>query len=218
MNIKEISPSEIEIAGVRLILLPEAAIYIPSRKELLIADLHLGKVEHFRKNGIGVPGEVSDKDIDTLQSLIATYIPRRVIFLGDLFHSSYNSSWDRFIKMTTNFSDIDFHLIIGNHDILDNDKYASLIRSKEYKIGDIICTHEPLTVPISERYNLCGHIHPGVRLRGKGKQYLRLPCYFFGAQLGIMPAFGSFTGLYTVKPTKEDKVYVLAENIVSQVH
>ena len=218
MYIKEISSSEIDVAGVHLVLLPEAAIYIPSRKELLIADLHLGKVEHFRKNGIGVPGEVSDQDIETLHSLIATYLPDRVVFLGDLFHSSHNSSWSRFIKMITHFSDIDFHLVIGNHDILESEKYNALILCNQYDIGNIICTHEPLTVPISERYNLCGHIHPGVRLRGKGKQYLRLPCYFFGAQTGIMPAFGSFTGLYTVKPTQEDKVYVLAENEVSRVH
>ena len=62
------------------------------------------------------------------------------------------------------------------------------------------------------------YIYPGVRLRGQGKQYLQLPCYFFGAQTGIMPAFGSFTGLYTINPIKGDKVNVLAENEVSQVH
>jgi len=219
MTISEISSTEINLLGVRLVLLPEAAIYIPSRKELLIADVHLGKAEHFRKNGIAIPGDVSQQDIDALHSLIATYMPERVVFLGDLSHSKHNSSWDQFIKMITTLDQVVFHLVVGNHDILQDSYYDKLEVCNEYTIGNIICTHEPISVPIADgSYNLCGHIHPAVRLRGKGRQYLRLPCYYFGSETGILPAFGSFTGIHTIKPTSDDKVYVIADGTVSKVH
>lgn len=217
MNVKEVSVSEVEVMGIHMVLLPEAAIYIPTRKELLIADLHLGKAEHFRKNGIALPGEVSLTDIDLLHSLVATYVPQRVVFLGDLFHSTHNSSWDAFKRTIAEFPQIEFHLVVGNHDILEEEHYGGLHICSSYDIGDILCTHEPLSVPISGRYNLCGHIHPAAKLRGKGKQFLRLPCFYFSKETGIMPAFGSFTGMHTVKPNKIDKIYVIGQGIVSRV-
>lgn len=210
--------AEIELLGVHMIMLPEAAIYIPSRKELLIADLHLGKAEHFRKNGIGIPGEVTLADIDILYALVATYMPVRVVFLGDLFHSKHNSAWGAFKEIITEFAEIEFYLVVGNHDILEADHYSGLHLCSSYDIGDILCTHEPLSVPINGRYNLCGHIHPAAKLRGKGKQYLRLPCFYFSEEVGIMPAFGSFTGMHNIKPKRNDKVYVIGGGAVKRVH
>jgi uncharacterized protein len=61
-------------------------------------------------------------------------------------------------------------------------------------------------------YNLAGHIHPGVSLRGKGRQSLTLPCFYFGRHQALLPAFGVFTGLARIKPVKEDKVFVIVED------
>ena len=33
-------------------------------------------------------------------------------------------------------------------------------------------------------YKICGHVHPAVRLRGKGKQGITLPCFYFGLNFG----------------------------------
>jgi len=116
------------------------------------------------------------------------------------------------------FQHIEFHLVVGNHDILEKRYYMNLHLSEHYPVGNIMCTHEPLDVHIDERYNLCGHIHPAVRLKGKGKQDIRLPCFFFGSETGILPAFGSFTGLHTLKPLQDDKIFVIADQRVARVH
>lgn len=218
MSIVQLSVSEVEVMGQHMVLLPEAAVYMPDSQQLLIADLHLGKAEHFRKNGIALPGDVSGTDIDLLDTLISTYQPRKVVFLGDLFHSEHNPSWEKLLAMLAGWQSVSFHLVVGNHDILADDLYQQLTLSHQYNIGSIVCTHEPLAVPIVDKYNLCGHIHPSVQLRGKGKQSLKLPCFYFTEHQGILPAFGTFTGTHTVRPIATDRVYVIAGDSVSRVY
>ena len=43
---------KIEISGETMHLLWQKAIWLPHRKTLLAADLHFGKINHFRKAGI----------------------------------------------------------------------------------------------------------------------------------------------------------------------
>ena len=82
-------------------------------------------------------------------------------------------------------------------------------------IGPFSLTHHPESD--LAHYNLCGHIHPCYKLRGKGRQYLRLPCFYFGTSMGILPAFGSFTGMHPVETQDGDRVYLLAEGQIIQV-
>jgi len=206
------------IANEKMHLLAEKAIHLPDHDMLLIADLHFGKVEHFRKNGIGIPSGTSDKDYDKLRKLILKMKAKDVIFLGDLFHSDFNNAWFGFQKLIKELKDYRFHLVMGNHDIMDIDKYKNLKVCHQMEVGNLILTHEPLDVIIEDKYNLCGHIHPGVKLRGKAKQNLRLPCFYFGKHTGILPAFGSFTGLHVLKPLEGDTVYVVNGEVVLEVN
>jgi metallophosphoesterase superfamily enzyme len=63
-------------------------------------------------------------------------------------------------------------------------------------------------------YTLAGHVHPAVTMRGSGRQKERLPCFFLGEHVALLPAFGSFTGAFTVKPGPRDRVYVVADGEV----
>lgn len=69
-------------------------------------------------------------------------------------------------------------------------------------------THEPQ--PGSTYYNICGHIHPAVKLKGKAKNKLTLPCFIFKKYHAIIPAFSSFAGSAIVKPQKNDRVFIPA--------
>ena len=211
---------EIEVAGEKLKLLWQKAIWIPGRKTLLAADLHFGKINHFRKAGIPVPARANDKNTETLIDLLNQTRPDRVIFLGDLFHSHYNEEWAVLGQILKHFSTCSFELVRGNHDILSQrqyERYRIFVHETGLKIGKLFLTHEPMETAPQDDYNLAAHLHPGVRLYGKGKQALTLPCFYFGKDQGIMPAFGSFTGLAMVTPKKEDRIFVVAENKVQQV-
>jgi len=204
------------IAGAELILHHHKAIYWPKEDILIISDAHLGKADHFRKSGIAVPQQVNKTNIARIEYLINEFTPSRVIFLGDLFHSTLNAAWKTFEKLINQFEKIEFELVMGNHDILPQSLYdSSILRiyKEELIIPPFILTHIPLEEK-HEYYNLAGHLHPGVSLRGKAKQYLKLPCFYFSAWQGIVPAFGDFTGLYKMKPKDGDKIYVVSgENI-----
>ena len=210
-----------ELRGQELELLPQKAIYWKDQDTLLLADLHLGKSTHFRKHGIAVPNASKNKNWLLLHQLFRLEKLKEVIFLGDLFHSDYNRDWEVFGELIELYPSLHFHLVNGNHDVLDEKHYRNLgieLHKECLKLDPFILTHEPLEEGAQTGlYNLAGHIHPGVRLRGKGRQSHRSACYFFGKNGGILPAFGSFTGLHTLEVKEGDKVYVIVENKVIPV-
>lgn len=202
-----------------LLLLPQKAIYFEDHSTLLIADLHLGKVNHFRRSGIAVPTSVNTKNLELLIDLINRLGPTQVVFLGDLFHSHYNEEWEAFGQVVRHFKGIKFELVRGNHDIMSALQYerCELDVHEQMEVDSFLLTHEPLNkVPLG-KYNVHGHIHPGVRLKGKGRQTLTLPCFLFGKDHAIMPAFGSFTGFVRVPVKKNDAVFVIADQKVIEM-
>lgn len=205
-----------QLAGEDISLLGEKALFWPAQRMLMVGDLHIGKANHFRKAGIAVPKAVNLTNLRALTRLVMRTHPERVLFLGDLFHSDPNSEWQAFVQWMRQFSDIQFELVIGNHDILPATFYEEagvLCYPKGLQTGPFWLTHEP-QIDSSKGYNLAGHIHPGVRLSGKGRQSLRLPCFWFGKQQGLLPAFGAFTGLYRIEPKAGERIFVVANQKV----
>lgn len=208
------------IANFHFELLPQKAIYWPSEKVLMAADLHLGKINHFRKSGYPVPPRANEENTTILIDLLNKFKPERTIFLGDLFHSHYNEEWEVLGQVLKHFSQCSFELVMGNHDIMSGIQYERnrvKVHNHTLLIRELLLTHVPLDEIPANMYNLAGHVHPGARLLGKGKQSLTLPCFYFGKDQGILPAFGSFTGLCRVPIRKGDKVFVIAEENVIEV-
>lgn len=200
-----------------LVLLPQKALYWAEKRLLVISDLHLGKINHFRKAGIPVPSAANKKNIELLIHLLQESLPERLVFLGDLFHSSYNQEWEVFGQVLEHFPEIYFELVKGNHDILSEHQYLKhdlRIHDLQLVIPPFIFTHEPLEEIPEKYYSIAGHIHPGVNIKGKGRQRLRLPCFWFGKQQALLPAFGEFTGLHMITPTEDDAVFLIVEGKV----
>ncbi len=61
---------DVELLCEKVTLLPEKAIWFKERKLLLLADLHFGKINHFRKSGIPVPARANDKNTELLINLL----------------------------------------------------------------------------------------------------------------------------------------------------
>jgi uncharacterized protein len=210
----------VEISGEVFELLHHKAMYWPKMRALLLADLHLGKINHFRKSGIPLPSKANDKNIELLVEVMQRVKPDRVLCLGDLFHSHYNPEWEVFGELVKHFKPVSFELVMGNHDIMSELQYArkGIVVHDRLTIGNFILTHHPMEQVAPGYYNMAGHIHPGVCLYGRGKQALTLPCFYFGQRQGLLPAFGVFTGLAKIKPTKEDKVFVIVEDKILNVN
>jgi DNA ligase-associated metallophosphoesterase len=203
------------------LLLPQKAIYWQQQKALIAADVHLGKVGHFRKAGIAIPRDMEQDDLAMLSDLIHEHRPEKLYFLGDLFHSDLNNDWDWFIMWRRQFPNLQIILIKGNHDIIHDKHYIDLniTLCKEFTLGPFLMLHHPLANPDEPQtggYVLCGHIHPGVNLVGRGRQSITLPCFAFGKNQAILPSFGKFTGSVAILNRKADKIFgVLKDKVIA---
>ncbi len=203
------------IQNEKLLLHPHKCVFWVSKKILWIADLHLGKRAHFNNSGIPIPAAVSDENWKKLYDILDLFNPDRVLFLGDLFHSKINAEWEILGRYLNHFRNTSFELVRGNHDILSAQDYQLhqiLVHDEFLWEPPFYFTHHPLAEVNEHQYNVCGHIHPAVRLRGKGRQSLRIPCFYFGKYQAILPAFGAFTGTARITPSKKDQVFLIAEN------
>jgi len=211
-----------ELLSQNLLLLPQKAIYWQEEKALIVADVHLGKVGHFRKAGIAVPRDMEQNDLAVLSDLIDEHKPKKILFLGDLFHSDKNADWDWFVLWRKQFPKLELILIRGNHDIIHDRHYLDLNVSlhNQLTIGPFLMLHHPLpeeTLQNTEGYVFCGHIHPGISLKGKARQSVTLPCFAFGSRQAILPSFGKFTGRVAIRNQQTDHIFAVLQNKVIAV-
>ncbi|WP_028295238.1 ligase-associated DNA damage response endonuclease PdeM [Olivibacter sitiensis] len=214
MDIRDERAIGVELMGREVWLLPEKALYVPHSRSLVIADLHLGKSAHFRKAGIMMPqGVGNDKDYRRLQVLMDRWQPKRVLFLGDLFHSELNGDWHLFSDFaTSDMGDIEMILIEGNHDVLHQDLYARAgLKVVPSLLEEVfIYSHEPLKEVPNGFINIAGHVHPGCVIRGLGRVHIKLPCFHRAESLLLLPSFGSLTGCHTLSKNGA-KQYAIAK-------
>ncbi len=216
----QINEIEIEFRGQNLILSALKAVYWIQLDALLLSDLHLGKAGHFRKSGIAIPGTVNERNLSRLNTLIAKYSPKRILFLGDLFHSAKNTEWETFRSWRDNYRHIEMHLVIGNHDFHSPEEYESLglICSEEIESEPFLLIHDESTNKnTSGLYPISGHVHPSVRMIGRGRQAKRIPCFYFGKLGALLPAFGNLTGTHIIKPTIDEHVFGLIEDQIIKI-
>jgi len=203
-------------------LSPERVIFWEEEKALILADLHFGKSGHFRKSGIAVPQNIYKEDLQRLTDLVTHFKINQLLVVGDLFHSAANKEMDLFLKWRNDFTLLDIHLIKGNHDILKTEWYLQAginCHDQLYPLRNISFIHDITEQKelIKGQYYISGHIHPGVGLKGLGKQNLRFPCFYFGKTYGVLPAFGRFTGLHTIEPKKNEKAFAILEHSILEI-
>lgn len=213
---------ECTVAGEKLVLLAERAVFWPAKKALFVADFHLGKAASFRRAGIPLPSGTTNDNVARLGSAIDRTGAKEVVFLGDFLHSESGrtpTTLSRFGAWRESRGAISLTLVRGNHDRKAGDPPDSwkvrCIEAGERR-GAFVLNHEPGAAR-GGGYALAGHIHPAVRLSAAGEKSVRLPCFWFGARCGVLPAFGAFTGSAEVLPRRGDQVFVIAEEEVLQV-
>ena len=188
---------EITWATHKLILSNKKAIYWPAQKTLILSDVHLGKAAHFRRNGIPIPSQIHQNDLDVLEILLNHYDVQKVIVVGDLVHAHANGEVLDFKNFLNKFNTVEFILIKGNHDRIADHKILDLgfkSTCNYLYVEGITFVHEP---DASRKFQISGHIHPGVTVKLPTNKHLRLPTYVVSEQMIILPAFSQFTGLDT---------------------
>ncbi len=211
----------IELQQETLHLLPERALFWPRTQTLFIADPHLGKAATFRAHAIPLPEGNTVAELQRLSQALDRTGATKLVILGDLLHTARGRDaavLDAVRVWREQCATLAIYLIRGNHDRHAGDPPADW--HMEVVDGPTpgpiwVLNHEPLS-PITG-YALAGHLHPAVQLTGKGRQSLKLPCFWFGERCGVLPAFGDFIDHGTIRPQQGDQVFVVTQSAVIAV-
>jgi DNA ligase-associated metallophosphoesterase len=211
----------LSVGGHALTLLPQKAAFLDELSTLLVADAHIGKAVSFRKWGVPVPRGTTTETLSVLSALVEATRARRIVFLGDFLHSARShaaSTLGAVARWRAKQPALELTLVRGNHDDRAGDPPAQLgfeVVDEPLVVGGLALCHHPK--PRDGLYVLAGHLHPCVTLGGRAYDTLRLPCFHFGPQVGVLPAFGSFTGMHPIERTEPDRVFAVADDRVVEV-
>ena len=125
-------------------MLPTRALLLPQTNELLICDIHLGKGEYFQQNGIPLSNNSDEQNLLRIKNIVKKHSPKKLIILGDLFHSKYSisESLKYKVELLAETLNIKIELIVGNHDIGCKVKNINFLNYK--RSNNFIFTHEPI--------------------------------------------------------------------------
>jgi len=216
----------IELAGRELVLHPSGAAFLRADNTLLVADAHFGKAVSFRRLGVPVPRGTTSETLDKLSAALADTGATRIVFLGDFLHSARSHAAGTLAALAAwreRHAQLQLTLVRGNHDDRAGDPPASLgfeVVDEPLPLGPFALCHHPR--PLPGRYVLAGHWHPCISVAGRAFERLRLPCFWLGDDsgrrpdqaVGILPAFGSFTGMHRIEPRAGDRIYPVAGDVV----
>jgi DNA ligase-associated metallophosphoesterase len=208
---------ETEVAGERVLLLPEKALYWPRARTLMVADIHFGKAASFRALGVPVPRGTTRENLSVLDGLLARLDIARIVFLGDFLHAKTAqapATLQAMLGWRERHAELELVLVRGNHDWHAGDP-SELLRvtmvDEPYEQGPYALCHHPHLE--SKNFVIAGHVHPVYHLR-TARESLRLPCFIIGERRAILPSFGAFTGGHALIPHATDRVYVVADGLI----
>jgi hypothetical protein len=211
------SPRVIAVGNESLALYGGRAAHWPAADALLIADLHLGKGEVFRRAGLAVPRGGTRDDLARLTALLSATRASRLMILGDVLHGAlhadagWREDWDEF---RSRHDALRVEAIVGNHDralSAGADALGLCLLDEAHRERSLALCHEPAHAPGGVP-SLCGHLHPAAKVPGLAK----LPAFWWRAatpQL-VLPAFSGFTGRLVPRIERGDALYACAGHAV----
>jgi DNA ligase-associated metallophosphoesterase len=209
--------ARIKLGRHHLELRPERALFWPARQTLLVADVHLGKDQVFRQQGLAVPAGVVGEELRRLDQLLDKTRAERLIVLGDWVHAPPRPD-DRWplevLEWRRRRTALSVELVQGNHDRSLSawlGEWNMVDHAERLDIDGLSLVHEwqeGLHSP-----GVSGHLHPGAQVR-VGHEQVRLPAFLLGADHLVLPAFGRFTGLMHRTAFPAEQRWVIAGNSV----
>ena len=206
----------VKIAGVEVLLLADKALYWPQRRMLCIADIHFGKAAAYRALGQPVPHGTTASNLLRLDALLAAYPASELVFLGDFLHAPKSHSPGLLAALQewrNRHAALACKLVRGNHDLRAGDPPGVLqidVVNEPYVSGPFALRHTPAIDPA--HHVIAGHVHPVFQLQGRGRQRLRLPCFYLTHKLTLLPSFGEFTGGHAVQSTASSRTFIADGN------
>jgi uncharacterized protein len=228
----------LQLRGEVLWLHPDRALSWPARRTLVVADVHFGKDDVFRRAGIAIPAGAAQEDLARLSTLVAATASERLLVLGDFVHGAV-AAGDAFPALFARWQArhraLAVEIVAGNHDrhlrgagapgdwaaalrwhagALHEPPFAfvhdeaDLAGAPESMRADREATPPEVAERRDGPFALSGHVHPVTALPVPGGRSLRVPVFWQRANGLVLPAFGRLTGGQVVRAAADEALLV----------
>ncbi len=188
----------VPINGAETVLRPSGAMWLPSSRALVVADLHFEKGSAYAARGQMLPPYDTADTLKRLAGEIEVLAPAMVVFLGDSFHDAAGEG-----RMAAGDSEAltalargcELVWVVGNHDAEGPSALPGRTVA-EIDIEGLLLRHEPLIgVAPGE---VAGHLHPCARIAAP-RAGIRRRCFVTDGVRIVLPAFGAYAGGLNVR-------------------
>lgn len=204
------------VAGRHFVADENGALFDPSCRTLIVADLHFEKGSALASKGAFLPPYDTRATLSRLARVVDYYDPCHVIALGDSLHdcgAGFRIDDADLTALRAMQAGRIWTWVTGNHDPEIPTSLFGGTCVDEMALGPVTLRHVPSKGPLRAGGELAGHLHPAARMSRRGVG-VRRPCFIGDARRMVLPSFGSFTGGLNVR---DDAFATLFEVATRQV-
>ncbi|MGE5565192.1 MAG: ligase-associated DNA damage response endonuclease PdeM [Parcubacteria group bacterium] len=186
------------VNGAEVLMRPSGAVWLESRRALIVADLHFEKGSSYAARGQMLPPYDTRETVSRLEAEVAATDPAVLIFLGDSFHDGKAETRldaDDARRICALASGRTLLWVVGNHDA-DGPKSLPGDVIDQLTVETLTLRHEPQAG--AQPGELAGHLHPSARVMGRGRT-VRRRCFVSDGLRVVLPAFGAYAGGLNVR-------------------
>lgn len=174
----------------------DEAIYLKNQQTLAISDLHIGKEEQLRKNGLEFPLKERKEILKRIKKLNQEYNPKNIIFNGDFLHDFKTVPYgvdETIEKLYQIIKNKQITVTIGSHDTMIKHTlkdYPEIEITEEKLINKTLYTHghKKITPTKNTELIIIGHEHPSIEInQQKFSTYLHIKTKNY--DILVTPAF-----------------------------
>jgi uncharacterized protein len=181
------------LAGAEAMMRASGALWLPTARALLAADLHLEKGSAYARRGQMLPPYDTRETLARLTSEVDALNPDLIVLLGDTFHD--RNGEDRLCPrdaadLTGLAAGRSLIWVVGNHDA-NGPRHLPGEVVDEMTLTGLLLRHEPAPGPAPGE--VAGHLHPAARVAAP-RGTVRRRCFVTDGDRMILPAFGAYAG------------------------
>jgi DNA ligase-associated metallophosphoesterase len=188
----------VTLGAAELLLRASGVLWLARARALVAADLHLEKGSAYARKGQLLPPYDTADTLGRLSAEVAALDPAVVILLGDSFHDE-DGERRMSLRDAERLEAIAEHRslvwVVGNHDA-EGPKALPGEVVQDVRLEGVVFRHEPVIGP--EVGEAAGHLHPCVRVAGRGGR-VRRRCFVTDGARIVLPAFGAYAGGLNVR-------------------
>lgn len=206
-------------------LMPERALFIRAARALVVADVHIGKSEAYRRFGVPSAEGIDEESLIRLSRAAMRAEAKVIVVVGDLTHSAEglgDAERERFAEFRARCS-LPIRLVEGNHDRGARSLPPEWMIDRvgdAFELGGVRFRHDPAEVGAESpgravSWTICGHLHPVLSV-ARGVRSVEAPAFVVDhtRRTVVLPAFSKFSRGVRVEPSEQRGIFPIVDHAV----